>query len=91
MTIHPLPLSAGVTADSTPSSQKKWDQHKTSVSHSFGFIPCSFEEFVALFFLEDVADVADGFPELVAGPGCGFSERGGSENDPVNRFPDEWP
>ena len=31
-TIRPLLLSAGVTADSTPSSQKRWVQHKTSVS-----------------------------------------------------------
>ena len=36
-TIRPLPLSEGVTADSTPSSQKKWDQDKTSVSSFRGF------------------------------------------------------
>ena len=43
---------------------------------SIGFISCCFEEVVALFFLEEVADVADGFPELVVGPGCGFSDQG---------------
>ena len=43
---------------------------------SIGFVSCSFEEVVALFFLEDVADVADGFPELVVGSGCGFSDQG---------------
>jgi len=37
---------------------------------------CCFEEVVALFFLEEVADVADGFPELIVGPGCGFSDQG---------------
>ena len=43
---------------------------------SIGFISCCFEEVVALFFLEEVADVAEGFPELIVGPGCGFSDQG---------------
>ena len=36
-TVRPLPLSAGVTAVSTPSSQKRWVQHKTSLLRSFRF------------------------------------------------------
>ena len=43
---------------------------------SIGLISCRFEEVVALFFLEEVADLADGFPELVVGSGCGFSDQG---------------
>ena len=43
---------------------------------SIGFISCGFEEVVALFVLEEVADLSDGLPELVAGSGCGFSDQG---------------
>ena len=42
---------------------------------SIGFISCSFEEVVAFFFGEEIADVAGGFPELVAGAGSGFSDQ----------------
>ena len=73
-TIHPLPLSAGVTADSTPSSQKRWVQHKTSVSRSFGFVSCRDEIVEAFVFGEEVAGGAGGFPEVVVGAGGGFSE-----------------
>jgi hypothetical protein len=41
---------------------------------SFGFRDCRFAEVVAFFFLEKVADLANGFPDLVAGSGSGLSE-----------------
>ena len=43
---------------------------------SIGFISCSFEEVVAFFVLEDVADGSDGLPELVIGSGGGLSDQG---------------
>ena len=41
---------------------------------SIGLISCGFEEIVAIFFGEEVADVADRLPELVMGPDCGFAD-----------------
>ncbi len=41
---------------------------------SFGFTSCRFDDVMALFFLEKVADLADGFPERVIGAGSGLSE-----------------
>ena len=41
---------------------------------SFGFRPCRFDDVMAFFFLEKVADLADGFPRRVAGAGSGLSE-----------------
>ena len=41
---------------------------------SFGFISCRFADVMAFFFLEKVADLADGFPRRVAGAGSGLSE-----------------
>ena len=41
---------------------------------SFRFISCGFDEVMALFFLEKVADLADGFPERVTDAGSGLSE-----------------
>ena len=48
--------------------------HKTSMLLSIGFISGGFDQVVAFFFGEEVADLADRLPELVAGPGCGLSE-----------------
>ena len=42
---------------------------------SISLISCSFEEVIAFFLIEDVADVYDGFPELIAGPGRGCSDQ----------------
>lgn len=43
---------------------------------SFGFISCGFEEVVAFFFGEEVADLSDRLPELVVGSGSGLSDQG---------------
>ena len=41
---------------------------------SIGFISCGFEEVVALFVLEEIADLADSLPELVIGSCSGFPD-----------------
>ena len=43
---------------------------------SIGFISCSFEEVVAFFLLEEVADASNGLPELVVCSGSGLSDQG---------------
>jgi hypothetical protein len=45
------------------------------VLRSFGLISCRFEEVVAFFFPEEVADLDDFLPELVVGSGSGFSDQ----------------
>ena len=42
---------------------------------SIGFIPCGFEEVVAFFILEEVADVSDGLLELVIASGGRLSDQ----------------
>jgi hypothetical protein len=41
---------------------------------SFGFTSCGFAEVMAFFFLEKVADLADGFPRRVTDAGSSLSE-----------------
>ena len=47
-----------------------------SALRSIGFMSCGFEEVVAFFVPEEVADVSDRLPELVIGSGGRLSDQG---------------
>jgi len=52
-----------------------------------GLISCGPEEVVLFLLGEEIADVADGLSEGVAGSGGGFAECGGSE---IELLPNSW-